>query len=348
MRIRAPQSVLLLFAIGFVAGMAVMSVMRDIVERPLGTTEILVHRKSTATSAVDALQFDERQTWPITYVQTPDTFLETVQSCEEDEHCRLFLHHVFKTGGTTIEKNMAVLWNQTVGNTCCNEKRMEVFREKRDYYCGESKFSSYQVPAEDIVRVVNECVNRNVSDKSLPEHRAVVLTTFREPIQMLMSFVSISEPVSSAVAIVAATLTPVLSLFPCQIHQVCNRNAKWRTQRVLDACKACKYEEYTDVWDNIILSVTDQLESAWKVSRMFVHDVGLSFVLPDTTRVLALDSSDITDFFGRFKPEHQLKNINLEDTKTCNFRMPSEMPRKLVHAQKLYRQLIANNDYDDR
>lgn len=127
---------------------------------------------------------------PINFMHSPDTFVEIFQQCESDPRCHVIFHHVFKTGGTTIEKTLAALWSQPHNNSCCNEQRMRNFFQSRDYYC-DSKFSSHQVNATDFFRAVNECVYRYPVERNVPQPRVVLLTTFREPIQMTLSQVSV-------------------------------------------------------------------------------------------------------------------------------------------------------------
>ena len=66
---------------------------------------------------------------------------------------------------------------------------MRNFYRSRDEFCG-NKFSSHQVNASDFFRAVDECTRRYPMDRAVPAPRVVLLTTFREPIQMTLSQVS--------------------------------------------------------------------------------------------------------------------------------------------------------------
>ena len=121
---------------------------------------------------------------------------------------------------------------------------------------------------------------------------------------------------------------------------MCNRHLEKRSQRVLDACKVCEYDDYTDVWDDMMKEVTQQLEAAWQVARLETNTS-----LPANTKVLVMENNDITDFFGRYKPENKLFVSNKEKVLTCNFRPTSTMMKKLERAQRIYRQLVANLAY---
>lgn len=95
----------------------------------------------------------------------------------------------------------------------------------------------------------------------------------------------------------------------------------------------------------MIQDVTDQLHSAWLVSRVFLGSLNRSVSLPLDTKILTLEASDISNFFGRFKPDLDLPQANKERLGVCEFRISSEMARRLRDAQFYYRQLVANVDY---
>lgn len=124
---------------------------------------------------------------------------------------------------------------------------------------------------------------------------------------------------------------------------MCNKNAFRREKYILDACAICDYNNHTDVWDEMMQDVTDQLQAAWQVSQLQTHSDQIQ--LPSDTQILTLENSDITDFFARFKPGHPVKAVNQEKLRICNFRPTSAMTKKLAQAQKIYRQLVANKGY---
>ena len=124
---------------------------------------------------------------------------------------------------------------------------------------------------------------------------------------------------------------------------------------MLEACQACDYEQYTDVWDEMIETVTTQLESTWNISRWHTgamygggddgDDEDDDVRVPEDTKVLVLETSDITDFFTQYKPNQKLRTKNEESLNVCNFHPTSAMLRKLRTAERYYRQLVANVDY---
>ena len=269
----------------------------------------------------------------INFMHEPDAFVEIIESCEKSDDCKLIFHHTFKTGGTTIEKSMSNIWQQQHNNSCCDEQRMRKFFQFRDFFCSQ-KFSSHQVNASAFFDAVHECIYNYPAEQSLRTPRLVLLTSFREPIQMTVS----------------------------QIHQMCNRHPDRRSPRVLAACQACTYENFTDVWDEMIQDVTNQLQASWHVSRLRIPsgtnsssdappDDSLVAIptrqvsLPQDTIMLTLETDDITAFFTKYKPKFKLKQRNQALHDTCNFRPTSAMTQKLYRAQAIYRQLVANVDY---
>ena len=128
---------------------------------------------------------------PINYMHTPDTFVETMQACEADRHCKLFFHHAYKTGGTTIELNLYRFWNQSrIGYSCCDNKRWHVFQRYQEEMC-EAKYTAHQVNSTVLFKMVDECVNKHPVRKGRSQKpRAVILSSFREPIQLTISWVS--------------------------------------------------------------------------------------------------------------------------------------------------------------
>ena len=109
----------------------------------------------------------------------------------------------------------------------------------------------------------------------------------------------------------------------------------------------CDYNNGTEVWDGMIEEVNEQLQAAWQVSRVFRGSLNNTNVssLPAGTTILTLESNDISDFFQQYKPDLKLKQANRERLDVCEFRITSEMARKLRSAQFYYRQLVANIDY---
>jgi hypothetical protein len=152
---------------------------------------------------------------------------------------------------------------------------MQKFFRKPGRYCGK-KFSSHQVNASSFWLAVDECINHWPKENGLPPQRAVVVTSFREPIEMTISW----------------------------IHQVCNKNRSKRSEEVLAACDVCNYTEHTDVWDTLIEEATSELKSVFHVAR---GDTDLERI-----QILSIDTPYINDFFDTWKPDMIRKRVNPE------------------------------------
>lgn len=245
------------------------------------------------------------------YVRNPTMAIDIVESCQHDQNCKFIMHHAYKTGGTTIEGMLFKMFNQERETSCCGQARMNKFLRLRDEYCA-AKFSSHQVNHADFFNIVDHCVNQWPQEQSLPLQRAVVLTSFREPVEMIVSL----------------------------IHQQCNRNLHKRTERQLAACNACNYDEYTDVWDEFVDEITGQLEAAYHISR---YDSATAINL-DQVQILVLETPDIDNFFAQWKPEMSLKSFNKAKNHHCDFRPAAEMFHKAARARDFYRQLVYGVD----
>jgi len=128
--------------------------------------------------------------------------------------CRFADHHAYKTGGTTIEAAFGKIRSQRHEQTCCDDHVLEKFGFRKSYFCHDAKFSSWPVDSEEFWGIVDTCfqmlLNKNTSDLSCENTRNVVITTFRDQIEMLVP----------------------------HINQHCNTNLDRRTPRVLEACMA--------------------------------------------------------------------------------------------------------------
>lgn len=138
------------------------------------------------------------------------------------------------------------------------------------------------------------------NNSSNPSSRALVLTTYREPIQMTVS----------------------------DIHQICNKNLHRRNQQTLQACMNCNYDMDHEYWDALIDRKTEQLRGAHIVSRMQVEHVD----------VYSMHVSEI-DGFLQLLTNSTVQPHNVEKTLECNFRVPSSMMRRVVAAESIYRNL---------
>lgn len=192
---------------------------------------------------------------------------------------------------------------------------MKKFFRHRQEYCNR-KFLSHEVNATAFFSLVKDCVDKWPSEIGLSQDfRVVVLSTFRDPIQMAVSL----------------------------IQQLCNKNLEKRSESLLKACKACRYDEETEEWLKVIDFVTLQLQNSYQVATWNTTSDRIS----DQNRrlqILTLDSTDLDDFFRAWLPklwnEANTSHLNPEDVSFCRFAAPSVMLRAMDRAQAFYRQLL--------
>ena len=247
------------------------------------------------------------------FLRDPIKTVSAFEGCLHDKNCRFTYHHAYKTGGTTIEAVFEQICSQRHEQTCCDDLVLEKFVSRQSYFC-HAKFSSWQVHSEEFWGVVDKCSQMlyKTSDTSWNETRYVIFTTFRDPIEMLVS----------------------------HINQHCNKNLNRRTPRVLEACMACNYSSHSDVWDEYVDEINRQVSSIYNVTTVRAHS--LSNVIFDRLQVFTLQPSEIDIFFRTWNPPNYqtLVHKNPEDLSNCNFQIPSAMMKNLRPAQELYRRLL--------
>lgn len=249
----------------------------------------------------------------VNFLRDPDAMVKAFRDCGNDADCHFVFHHAFKTGGTTIESVFESVFQQKHQKTCCNEEILEIFWSKPEYFC-HAKFSSWQVHSDEFWGVVESCANMLLKEPSGKNTRWVVLTTFREVIEMTVS----------------------------HIHQRCNKNLHRRPPKILEACRACDYSNHTDVWDGYVDEINHQVASVYNVAHYLAPNRTLPF---DRIKVYTMEPNDIDDFFYQWNPKYHFPPRNREELGTCNFRVPSIMMKKLRPAQALYRQLMTGIDF---
>jgi hypothetical protein len=135
-----------------------------------------------------------RETTPsvLDYHFHADEFTQSFAACVLDNNCRVVYHHVPKTAGTTIEQVASKLFRLPVAlPSCCDDSVIDRFKQSQAKYCGR-KFSSYQVNGTQFVKIVHSCQLFHSSRNYSQPQRAVVLSSYREPIARTLSYVSLS------------------------------------------------------------------------------------------------------------------------------------------------------------
>jgi hypothetical protein len=124
-------------------------------------------------------------------------------------------------------------------------------------YC-RAKFTSYEMNAKTFLEiVVPTCMEIKTNRTS--RSRGVILSTFREPIQRTLSY----------------------------IHQICNKNMRWRNRKTRAACARCSYDLDRDYWEGWANTSNEDYKG--------LRSVGLSRI--SNTTVLTMDTNDLTTFY---------------------------------------------------
>jgi hypothetical protein len=242
------------------------------------------------------------QTWSATsFMHQPDEMVMAFAACEVDPDCHIMFHHAYKTGGTTIEYSMRKIFHEKKTFSCCEDRMMNKFHRDKDFYC-KRKFSAYQVGHEDFLEVLDACQHKKV----------LVLTSFRDPVSLMVSW----------------------------IHQMCNKLESRRSEEVLQACNACDFNQYTDVWMSMANETLRQLNNVWQVSQFNPADYPI--LEGRDVQVFALELPDVSAFFKSWKPAMELPlGRNAEDLHRCNFYTPSTLIKYLRPGNEIYRHLVA-------
>jgi hypothetical protein len=229
----------------------------------------------------------------------PNKFVKELTDCFNDADCRIYYYHFEKSGGTDVENRMALIFPPRL-QSCCGETQMQRFRDAPNEFC-KAKFSSYQVGSSDFLdEIVPTCIAKTGA-------RAVVLVSFREPIQRTLSY----------------------------IHQKCNKHFRVRSDSMKMACRRCSYEQDKVFWDDLVQHANSQYLELLDVASAQISN----------TTVLSVDSMDLSalyrDLFAA--SGHATFNMsvrsNPEKTTRCNFGFKSEMFRGLRLSAEVYRNM---------
>lgn len=254
------------------------------------------------------------------YALNPDAFVDTIVSCAGEANCRFMFHHVYKTGGTSIENMFFDNFppsDESMRNTCCGKELLGKL------YADESllavncrgKFSSYQIQGGNFPRLVQRCheINSQASGSHTPP-RTVVLSSYRDPVQLASSL----------------------------IHQICNKYHSIRSDETKRACETCQYEADAPYWDGFVDLINDQFKGIWDVTTGLARSAADG---TDQVQVLSIDMLDINSLFDRLSQNGfkiRSKRSNPEDKSTCSFSMPTEMMKGLKPSYEMYRMLPAS------
>lgn len=79
---------------------------RVVYQQQYNSSAPVVHLQQPMPSVGDITRLKDAMNLPdfpelrsTNYMQTPGKFVHTVQECEQDDNCRVIMHHAYKTGG---------------------------------------------------------------------------------------------------------------------------------------------------------------------------------------------------------------------------------------------------------
>lgn len=153
--------------------------------------------------------------------------------------------------------------------------------------------------------------------------RTVVWVTFREPLSTLVSL----------------------------IHQMCNKNAAKRDERIRRACEICAYtNETADVFGRqLAQSVEWQLKGAYRTSHRYLSETNVTTVVMEpadlndfwTAYYWATTAAEETDSERNLAAASAfLKHSNAEKISTCSFQPTTELIKAMSLAQNIYRRMV--------
>jgi hypothetical protein len=255
--------------------------------------------------------------------QSQHKFVQVLSHCLVDSTCHILYHHVAKTGGTTMETVFQKVFDAPVPeSSCCHANLMSRFRKNKASKWCFSKFSAYQLKqTQDFHDVVGMCAdlysnytNHNATQELVP-HRAVILTTIREPFSRVVS----------------------------DIHQICNKNPQLRSNQTLEACGRCSYQKDVDFWDATAVNLNNRI---YHEILADYQEKAAAPPPPGITHSLLIDTIHLSKMFRGLRHAMNISNgvnntgkQNAEIISLCNFAMPSAMMRKLQPSQDAYRNL---------
>ena len=238
-------------------------------------------------------------------------FISNLSKCLTDDKCNVFYRHIGKTGGTTVEARMFQGFPFTYASkhqeSCCGIDVMNDFKNNKEKYCN-AKFTSYQISSFFLENVVKDCMDLKPDD-----HRALVLVSMRDPASRTIS----------------------------NIHQICNKKLTKRDDKVLRACRDCKYEgEHIEVFNRFVDLTNEAYLDIIDVTQ-------LPYAIPNVN-VMTFDTDDINELFSLLQdemPNHSFleaeEKKNPESIWNCDFALNSKMLKRLKISREIYRNLTA-------
>ena len=231
----------------------------------------------------------------------PTEFVSELMNCFDDDKCRIYFYHFGKSGGSGLENRMFKVF-PPYQDSFMRGKLLKQFREEPRKLC-LAKFSSYQVSSPEFVNtIIPTCM------KETGGSRAIILVSFREPIQRSLSF----------------------------IHQMCNKYQRNRSPETRQACSRCSYDLDPAFWN----------ERMQNCNQEYVDLQTMINTKTANTSILSVDMVDLSFLYEKLflATNHQAfqqqpHTTNAEAVQRCNFGFKSEMFRNLATSSEVYRNL---------
>lgn len=295
-----PASVVKLFLVGacFAATFSLLSIKEsnsEIMGARLMSHQPMIHLTTNKT------QSPTTRSKNINFRLEPTEFVSKLTNCFEDDNCRIYFYHFGKSGGSGLENRMFKVF-PPYQDSFMGGKLLKQFQEEPRKFC-RAKFSSYQVSSPDFVNaIIPTCMNETDGGP-----RAIILVSFREPIQRSVSF----------------------------IHQMCNKYQRHRSKETRQACSRCSYDLDPAFWNEHIQSFNQE----------YVDLQTLINTKTINANVLSVDMVDLSFLYEQLflATNHQAfrqpHTTNAEATQRCNFGLKSGMFRSLATSSEVYRNL---------
>jgi hypothetical protein len=266
----------------------------------------------------------------VAYHQRPNDFVDVLADClHSNSTCHIIYRHVGKTGGTGVQAFFWKLLGLPMRDTCCSARMRRRFMNNTRDYCAQA-FQSYEV-IDGFGTMVKVCDDRYYKKPSRDQmilsnfqddprqgwqpHRLIVLTTLREPIERLLS----------------------------KIHQICNKNLKSRSQKVLAACQRCDFAQDEDMWmqwareqgsleDRVIVQQTRGPLHKYPHLWLDVSDLN-AMIHQLRPRFSQQQQQEVFDWY--FSQKHNPEKLN-----NCRFSMDSSLIKGLNESKAIYKDFL--------
>ena len=253
----------------------------------------------------------------ISYYKYPRLFVDKVVNCYKDDKCRIFYHHVQKTGGTFLCDLLSPYFNNgenyDASIWCCFGGFMDKFRKNPASYCnrGNFNFLPFEVFGDQMKEVINTCLGLGQTNLT----RIVGISSYRQPLQRFVS----------------------------NIHQFCNmggckKNNNTACERACSNCHFVEEGEDNNFW-------MEWIEHNNRVYREQLHILSDTKSIPPAAQMLMIEDGELTEMTNQLQLSmgrnfSKTGSHNKFHKGQCNFRPPMSMVKLLKSCDDAYKELI--------